>query len=29
LLFGHNTGCVLEKEGEAAQMDEGAVEKKE
>jgi hypothetical protein len=28
LLFGHSTSCVLEKEGEAAQMD-GVVEKKE
>jgi len=27
-LFGHSTGCVLEKEGEEeAQMDEGVVEK--
>jgi hypothetical protein len=28
-LFGHSTGCVLEKEGEKeAQMEEGVVEKK-
>jgi hypothetical protein len=28
-LFGHSTGCVLEKEAEEeAQMDEGVVEKK-
>jgi hypothetical protein len=28
-MFGHSTGCVLEKEGEEkAQMDEGVVEKK-
>jgi len=27
-LFDHITGCVLEKEGEEAQMDEGVVEKK-
>jgi hypothetical protein len=28
-LFGHSTGCVLEKDGEEeAQMDEGVVEKK-
>jgi hypothetical protein len=28
-LFGHSTGCVLEKGGEEeAQMDEGVVEKK-
>jgi len=27
-LFGHSTGCILEKEEEEAQMDEGVVEKK-
>jgi hypothetical protein len=28
-LFGHSTGCVLEKEGEEeTQMDEGVVEKR-
>jgi hypothetical protein len=27
-LFGHSTGCVLEKEGEEVQMDEGVVEKR-
>jgi hypothetical protein len=28
-LFGHSTGCVLEKDGaEETQMDEGVVEKK-
>jgi hypothetical protein len=28
-MFGHSTGCVLEKEGEEeTQMDEGVVEKK-